>query len=84
MWSGGSAAACYVMSFCSRHAVGQTRTRALSCLVLQDVIVVGSSMGASIIWAYIELYGEDRLAGAIFVDQVMHPTSHLLCQAAIV
>jgi hypothetical protein len=40
-------------------------------------------MGASIIWAYIELYGKDRLAKAIFVDQVMHPTSHLLCQEAI-
>lgn len=63
---------------------GTLEPETLFWLVLQDVIVVGSSMGASIIWAYIELYGEDRLAGAIFVDQVMHSTSHLLCQAAIV
>lgn len=27
-------------------------------------------MGASIIWAYIELYGEDRLRKAVFIDQV--------------
>ncbi|CAL5224510.1 g7207 [Coccomyxa viridis] len=42
----------------------------LQTLQLQDVTVVGSSMGASIIWAYIELYGEDRLRSAVFVDQV--------------
>ena len=39
-------------------------------LSVQDVTIVGSSMGASIIWAYIELYGEDRLCSAVFVDQV--------------
>ena len=39
--------------------------------LVQTVTVVGSSMGASIIWAYIELYGHDRLAQAIFVDQVI-------------
>ena len=39
-------------------------------LLAQDLTVVGSSMGASIIWAYIELYGHNRLARAIFVDQV--------------
>ena len=36
---------------------------------VQDVTVVGTSMGASIIWSYIELFGEQRLAKAIFVDQ---------------
>ena len=38
--------------------------------IAQAVTIVGSSMGASIIWAYIELYGHDRLARAVFVDQV--------------
>ena len=38
--------------------------------VLQEPTVVGSSMGASIIWAYFELFGQDALiAKAIFVDQ---------------
>ena len=53
----------------SLQAVKQELTVTLALLV-QAVTVVGSSMGASIIWAYIELYGHDRLARAIFVDQV--------------
>jgi pimeloyl-ACP methyl ester carboxylesterase len=42
-----------------------------ACLHAQDVTVVGSSMGAAIIWAYIELFGEAGLRRAVFVDQVM-------------
>ena len=39
-------------------------------VVLQEPTVVGSSMGASIIWSYFELFGQDALiAKAIFVDQ---------------
>lgn len=38
-------------------------------LGLNDVVVCGWSMGASTIWAYVDLYGTDRLAGAVFVDQ---------------
>lgn len=38
-------------------------------LGVQDVTVVGSSMGASTIWSYIELFGNHRLAKAVFVDQ---------------
>ncbi len=38
----------------------------------QEVTVVGSSMGAAVIWSYIELYGQQRLAKAVFVDQVIH------------
>ena len=37
--------------------------------VVQEVTVVGASMGASTIWSYIELFGEDRIARAVFVDQ---------------
>lgn len=36
---------------------------------MQDVYVVGTSMGAAVIWSYIENYRTSRLAGAIFVDQ---------------
>ena len=31
--------------------------------------MVGTSMGASTIWSYIELFGNLRLAKAVFVDQ---------------
>ncbi len=37
--------------------------------VMQEVTVVGTSMGASTIWSYIELFGDDRIARAVFVDQ---------------
>lgn len=38
-------------------------------LNLHDVTVLGWSMGASILWSYIELFGNDRLKGLICVDQ---------------
>ena len=37
--------------------------------VVQEVTVVGSSMGASVIWSYIELYGHTHLGKLVFVDQ---------------
>lgn len=33
------------------------------------VVCCGSSMGAAVIWAYVESYGQSRLAGCVFVDQ---------------
>lgn len=41
----------------------------MTVVSLQDVTVVGTSMGASTIWSYIELFGDHRLARAVFVDQ---------------
>jgi len=41
----------------------------LAAAALDKVVVVGTSMGASIIWSYYELFGKARLAGAVFVDQ---------------
>jgi non-heme chloroperoxidase len=41
----------------------------LDALQLRDAVVLGHSMGSSVIWSYIEGYGADRLAGTIFVDQ---------------
>jgi pimeloyl-ACP methyl ester carboxylesterase len=38
-------------------------------LHLDDVTVLGWSMGASILWSYIELFGNYRLKGLICVDQ---------------
>ncbi len=54
-----------------------------SCWNVQEVTVVGSSMGASIIWAYIELYGEDRLSSAVFVDQVRHKPTRVTVTFAL-
>jgi non-heme chloroperoxidase len=36
---------------------------------LDQVVLVGGSMGASAIWAYYDLFGADRLRGVVTVDQ---------------
>lgn len=41
----------------------------LDALDLDDVLVVGASMGASVIWAYVDLFGTDRLRGIVSIDQ---------------
>ena len=41
----------------------------LERLGLEKVVAVGWSMGAAIIWSYIQQYGEDRIAGFVDVDQ---------------
>ncbi len=41
----------------------------LDHLDVKDVTVLGWSMGASVLWSYIELFGNHRLAGLICVDQ---------------
>lgn len=38
-------------------------------LDVEDVTVLGWSMGASILWSYIELFGNHRISGLICVDQ---------------
>lgn len=41
----------------------------LDTLDLQDVTVLGWSMGASVLWNYIELFGNHRLKALVCVDQ---------------
>lgn len=42
----------------------------VEALDLQNVTAVGASMGASILWSYFELFGDqDRISQAVFVDQ---------------
>lgn len=36
---------------------------------LRDVAIAGHSMGASVIWSYLEQFGAERLAKLIFIDQ---------------
>ena len=41
----------------------------LQALDLSDVVVVGHSMGSSIMWCYWDLFGSERLGKLILVDQ---------------
>jgi pimeloyl-ACP methyl ester carboxylesterase len=41
----------------------------LAALELTDVTLVGHSMGCSVIWAYLELFGSADVRGLVFVDQ---------------
>ncbi len=41
----------------------------LERLGLERVVAAGWSMGSAILWRYVELYGEDRMAGFVDVDQ---------------
>ena len=43
---------------------------------LKDVNIAGHSMGCSVIWAYWELYGSDRLAKLLLIDQMPMITSN--------
>jgi non-heme chloroperoxidase len=41
----------------------------LAALHLDDVVLVGGSMGGSTIWAYHDLFGDARLRGVVTIDQ---------------
>ncbi|ALC83457.1 MULTISPECIES: alpha/beta fold hydrolase [Bacillus] len=41
----------------------------LAALDLQDVTVLGWSLGCPVIWSYFELFGTERLKQAVFVEQ---------------
>jgi pimeloyl-ACP methyl ester carboxylesterase len=41
----------------------------IDCLGLKDVIIVGWSMGAFILWQYYELFGEENIKAAVIIDQ---------------
>jgi pimeloyl-ACP methyl ester carboxylesterase len=43
---------------------------ALAQLGLSDVTILGWSMGCSVIWSYLDLFGPERLAQAVLVDQM--------------
>ena len=45
-------------------------------LNLKNVIIMGHSMGTSVIWGYYDLFGPDRLAKLILVDQMPFITSN--------
>lgn len=41
----------------------------LAALDLRDVAVLGHSMGSSVIWCHLELYGPDRIGRLLLIDQ---------------
>jgi pimeloyl-ACP methyl ester carboxylesterase len=51
----------------SRH--GKDVADVLDALELEDVLLVGSSMGSNVALAYVDLFGTSRLRGLVLVDQ---------------
>src|SRR5690349_2593681 len=47
----------------SRH--GKDLSDSLAALDLRDVVLVGGSMGANVIWAYVDLFGTDLVRGVV-------------------
>lgn len=51
----------------SRH--GKDVAELIDRLDLNDIIMIGNSMGASVIWAYCSLFGDEKISKIIDVDQ---------------
>ena len=58
------------------HRLAQDLRELILALDLKDVTVLGHSMGCSVIWGYWELYGADRLAKMVLVDESPHLTEN--------
>lgn len=52
------------------HRLAADLAAVLSTHNLDDVRLVGHSMGAAVIWSYLELFGTHRLRSVVFVDQM--------------
>jgi pimeloyl-ACP methyl ester carboxylesterase len=48
----------------------------IEAMDLQDVNILGHSMGSSVIWNYYDLYGPERLAKVLLIDQMPMITSN--------
>lgn len=48
----------------------------LAGLDLDDAVVLGHSMGCSVIWSYLDLFGSERLSKLVLVDQMPFITSN--------
>ncbi len=64
------------------HRLSKDLRELLISLDLKDVAVLGHSMGCSVIWGYWELFGADRLAKIILVDEPSHLTTNPAWTAA--
>ena len=52
----------------------------IDALGLEQPVVVGTSLGCAVIWAYVELYGDDRLGKLVFVDQHANVARTRVCR----
>jgi non-heme chloroperoxidase len=51
------------------HRLAMDLRELLEKLDVRETVLLGHSMGCSVIWAYLELFGADRLAKLILVDE---------------
>ena len=51
------------------HRLAQDLREALVAANARDVVLLGHSMGCSVIWAYWELFGADRLGKIVLIDE---------------
>lgn len=51
------------------HRLAADLHAALIALDLDDVTLLGHSMGVAVVWAYLDLYGTDRVARLVLADQ---------------
>jgi len=60
------------------HRLAHDLAQLLERLALTDAVLVGHSMGCSVIWAYLELFGAARLERLVLVFEPDEGGSHLL------
>ena len=51
------------------HRLARDLDELLAALAISGAVLVGHSMGCSVIWAYLELFGASRVDGLVLVDQ---------------
>jgi len=52
------------------HRLAADVHEVLTTLDLREVRLLGHSMGCAVIWSYLELFGDDRIAAVVLVDQM--------------
>ena len=56
--------------------LAQDLYEAMATLDLKDVTILGHSMGCSVLWCYIDMYGPARIAKFVFCDQASFLTTN--------
>ena len=51
------------------HRLSQDLRELIVGLDLDDIVLMGHSMGCSVVWGYIDLYGTDRVSRLLLVDE---------------
>lgn len=61
------------------HRLAADLQQVLTTLDLSDVVLAGHSLGCQVMWAYLELFGTDRLSKLVFADCSNFFTSNPAC-----